>query len=696
MEKARMKVEYKQRLRILAFLVSATSFVLIGGLFSVQVFQHDMYLREADTQQKLKVEIEADRGRILDRNANALAISRDCFTLNLDRRRVNDIGGAACALANALDRNPRSLERMIRKYPHPNVMIERKLPRRKKELVEELHIQGISFDIEKDRYYPNDALGAQVIGYAGMDNEGLEGIEGFYNEVLSGDNGIAILQRDGRGGTHFNPDFLSIPPRSGQDVVLTLDIRLQEAAEDALDNAIERCGAKSGSVILMDPFRGEILALAAYPRINLNSIPHVGGREALYAAMRNRAVTDLFEPGSTFKIVTLTSVVEKGLASLDERIFCENGKYPVSRHLFHDIHKYEWLTVREIFELSSNIGVIKLAERLEKEGLYQMSRRYGFGSPTGIDFPGEVGGILNRLDGWSGLSLASIAIGQEVCVTPLQMALAFSAIANGGVLMKPLLVKEIWDTNGAPVYQAEPEVIRQVMSQETSDRLKDVLVGVVERGTGTKAGLDGIELAGKTGTAQKNLPGERGYATGKYVTSFGGFVPARKPRYAVFAVLDEPERDKWGGESAAPLVHELIESILSISGIAYVGYRDEPPSSSISNSRIETVHVSCADRESYGEEPAKNVPETPVFDLKLPARSSEEIDRGRYPFVSAVPTRGRMPDLSGLSMRVALLRLAEKGLAARVEGMGRVVEQVPGAGEEYRQETDCVVRGEVF
>ena len=531
MEKVRVKGANKVRLRLAALLIFIVLSVFIGRLFSVQVLKHGGYLRQADGQQKLKIDITADRGRILDRRGVALAISRDRYSLYYDKGEGKsvDVESVASSLADVLGVEPLSIERLIRNSKG-SALIERKISRQKKEEVEALGIVGVSFDVEKERYYPHNTLASQVIGYAGIDNKGLEGIEEYYNDVLSGVNGTAILQRDGHGGKQINPDFPSVSPRSGEDVVLTLDAKLQELAENALDHAIDRCGAKSGSVVVIEPNRGEILALACYPRIDLNSVCRVRNRGEIYAAMRNRAVTDVFEPGSSFKIVTLTSVLEKGLANLDEMVFCENGKYLVRNHLFHDIHRYGWLKVREVIELSSNIGVIKLAERVEKEGLYQMARKYGFGSRTGVDFQGEAGGVLNRLDKWSGISLASIAIGQEVCVTPLQRALAYSAIANGGFLMKPIFVKEIRDNDGEVIFEAQPEVIRKVMSRETSDRLKEVLVGVVERGTGRKTRIEGFEMAGKTGTAQKSLPGRYGYTPGKYITTVGGFFPAQNPR----------------------------------------------------------------------------------------------------------------------------------------------------------------------
>ncbi len=696
MERIRLDGAYRIRFKFLAFLLILVFLVLVGRLFSVQILQHEKYLREADNQQKLKIDIEADRGQILDRHGVSLAVSKDRFTMYLDVSRVADPKKTARSLAAVSGWQAGPLEKAIRSS-RGSILIDRKISRQQKEKVESLGIEALSFEVEKERFYPYNSLAAQVIGYAGMDNKGLEGIEGYFDGILAGERGSAILQRDGLGGRHINPDLPSVTPRSGQDIYLTIDKVLQELAENALDRAVERHGAKSGSVVVVEPYSGEILAMACYPRIDLNSVRRIRDRAEIYAAMRNRVITDVFEPGSTFKIVTLTSILEKGLANLDERIFCENGSYKVCNHTFNDIHEYGWLKVREVFELSSNIGVIKLAERLEKQGLYQMARKYGFGSRTGIDFSGESGGILNRIDKWSGLSLASISIGQEVCVTPLQMVMAYAAIANGGLLMKPTLVKEIRDTEGKVVFRSEPEVIREVMIRETCESVKELLVGVVERGTGVKTRIEGYQMAGKTGTAQKTLPGKRGYECGKYITSFGGFFPVQDPGYAVFVMLDEPKRDKWGGESAAPLFRELAESTIyafdELLDDAAPGYMaDNQPGM---GERYRVVSVSGA-RESGERRIRGRKEECPVVDLAYPSRDSGDYGRKSYPFVQSALVRGRMPDLSGLAMREAYLLVANTGLRVRIEGMGRIVKQEPSAGEQYTEKDICLLKGENF
>jgi len=696
MEKIRVQRNHQVRLLQLATLMILGLLVLVGGLFYLQILRHETYLHAAEDQQQLKVDIAADRGRILDRRGIPLAVSKDRYTFYVDIPKGFDADKAAASLAPVLGRDYRSLRRALRQ-PRGRVLVERKMTRQNKEQVEALRIPGTWFDVEKERYYPFHSLAAQVIGWAGMDNAGLEGIEGLYDEYLEGVKGAAILQVDGHEELRINPDFPTVPPKSGHDVILTLDSQLQEAAENVLDRAVERCGAKNGAVVVVDPNRGEILALACYPRIDLNTIGKVRNRSKVCAAMRNRIITDLFEPGSTFKIVTLAGILERGLANLDEQIFCENGQYLVRNHRFHDIHRYGWLKVREVVELSSNIGVIKLAERMEDEGLYQMARKYGFGSRTGVDFPGEGSGILRRLDQWSGLSLASIAIGQEICVTPLQMVMAYAAIANGGYLMKPMLVKEIRDPEGEAVFQARPEIIREVMSRETADRIRDVLVDVVEHGTGTKARIEGFQMAGKTGTAQKSLPGHRGYLPGKYMTSFGGFFPADDPRYAIFIVLDEPERDRWGGESAAPLCRELIEStIYAYDGLLEKAAPDELVHDLPSGEgRYRVLRLAEAEEKETGEDDGDEVAVS-VFDLTYLGNGASGSESKAYPFIPVVSVRGPMPDVSGLSLREACTILSSNGLRVRVEGMGKVLRQEPVAGAQYATDKLCTLWGEGF
>ncbi len=699
MEKAGLTGIYRVRLRIIVLLVLVLLGTLVGRLFTVQVLQHDSYLDQANGQQKCKVDIVADRGRITDRRGVVLAISRDRYTLYLGAEEIDKVKGSLGSLASAIGMDPHSLQGVVNRAVgrRGRILIKRRMTRQEKEEVEALGIEGVSFDMEKERYYPHDDLAAQVIGYAGIDNDGLAGIEGLFDDELSGMNGMTVLQVDGLGQKRINPDFPIVPPRNGKDVVLTIDSKLQEMAEAALDQAIESCGAKSGTVIVVKPFRGEILALACYPRLDLNEICEVAERDRVYAAMRNRAITDLFEPGSTFKIVTFAGILERGLGNLDDMIYCENGKYLVHNHYFHDTHKYQWLKVREVGELSSNIGVIKLAERLGADGLYQMARKFGFGSRTGVEFPGEAEGTLERLDKWSGLSLPSIAIGQEVCVTPLQMAMAYAAIANGGFLMKPILVKEIWDNNGEVVRKSQPEVIREVMSRETAERLKEVLVGVVDHGTGKKTRIEGIRIAGKTGTAQKGLPGRKGYVPGKYVTSFGGFFPADHPKYAVFVMLDEPERNKWGGASAAPLFRDLVEStIYSYDGILGGSTPlDMVDSGPEMDGRYSVLRFKEVAGDSRTDTSAR-FDEPPVYDLTYSAGEVVGRGPGTYPFIPRTPLRGKTPDVSGKSLREAVGILSRAGLRVKIRGMGRVTRQEPAPGESYARNDVCVLWGEAI
>ncbi len=696
MKNSRVKRVHKVRLKLLTLLVVGILTVLTGRLFSIQILEHDQYLEAANNQQKWIVDIEADRGRILDRQGVVLADSRDSYSLYVQTCNGVKVDPEKMAklLAPILEWDRRSLASTIRKSSG-NVRIDRKISRQKKEEMEKLGLQGLSFEMEKERYYPYHSLASQVVGYAGVDYDGLAGIEEYHNEDLRGVDGTAILQRDGLGRKQINPDFPFVPPMKGNDVVLTIDAHFQEIAENVLDDAMEHYGAKNGSIVIVDPYSGEILSLACSPRIDLNSIPGVRNRGELYAAMRNRVVTDVFEPGSTFKIVTLTSALEKGLANLDEKIFCENGEYLVQNHLFHDIHEYGWLKVREVIELSSNIGVIKLAERVEKEGLYQTARKFGFGSRTGVRFPGEAEGVLCRLDQWSGLSLASIAIGQEVSVTSLQMVMAYAAIANGGLLMKPIFVKEVRDSEGYVVFESQPEPIREVMTKETAERVKEVLIGVVERGTGTKSRIEGFQMAGKTGTAQKTIPGKRGYAPGKYVTTFGGFFPAQNPRCAIFVMLDEPARDKWGGESAAPLCRDLIESTL----FAYNGFLDKTAPEQLDEDspgleeRYRFLQVGSREREG-SKKKSEEDRDPPVYDLNFSNEHQTDRTALHYPFVPDRPVRGKMPDVSGLSIREAIQVLSRKGIEIRVTGMGKVVRQEPAAGENILGKNLCILWGE--
>lgn len=405
------------------------------------------------------------------------------------------------------------------------------------------------------RVYPCGQLAAHVLGFTGKDGRGLEGIEYLYDSLLSGKSRRVAAGRDARGKKFY---LLEEPWRpeemDGRELVLTLDEAIQHIVEKELAAQMERSRARGGIAIAMEPFSGEVLAMAVRP--GFDPLRYQEGDRQIW---RNRAIADSFEPGSTFKAVVLSAALQEGLASPEEQIYCEEGTLALGTGIaaIHDPHPHGWLSLEDVFAYSSNIGTVKVARRLGKALLHRYIRLFGFGSRTGIELPGEARGLVRSLEGWSRVSLEAIAIGQEIGVTPIQLVTAYAAIANGGSLLKPRIVRTL-----GPQNRLKRAVIRRILSPESSRKATEIPIQVVAHGTGIQASLEGFEVAGKTGTAQKFDPQRKGYSPGKYLSSFIGFVPARKPRIVLLVVIDEPRGEVRGGVVAAPVFREIARQVL--------------------------------------------------------------------------------------------------------------------------------------
>lgn len=435
------------------------------------------------------------------------------------------------------------------------VWIARKLTHSQVEQIRALEIEGLGFIKESKRAYPNGYLASHLLGFAGLDNIGLEGIELLYDSYLKGKAGFALFLRDAR-GKKLDLVEKMYPPLDGYDLVLTIDEVIQYIAERELDKVFKVFKAKHAMIIVMNPNTGEILALANRPTFDLNR-----ASDTPIEIRRNLAITDMFEPGSSFKIVTAAAILEEGKVKEDDRFFCENGSYRVGNHILHDHRPHGWLTFKEVIEQSSNIGTTKLAQILGPEIIYRYIKSFGFGSCLGIDLPGEICGAVKNPKFWSKTSIGAVPIGHEVGVTALQLITAISVVANGGLLMKPFVLKEIRNRYGEKIKEFSPQMVRRVISEETSRRLKDILVGVVENGTGKLARIEGFKVAGKTGTAQK-IGSDGRYVHDRFVASFIGFVPADNPLIAICIVVDEPRPYYFGGVVCAPIFKSVAQDIL--------------------------------------------------------------------------------------------------------------------------------------
>ena len=635
----------RTRVLVLAGVLALAFSGVLGRLGWLQIVRHADLAALAERQYSRTVLLPAQRGPIVDRQGVALATSSPAESLFAQPRAVGDPVRVAARLAPLLGAPAEDIHAQLtsgRQF----VWLRRKLPPATAAEIKALREPGLGFLPEPLRLYPNREVAAHVIGFEGVDG-GLEGIERAFNETLSGTPGKAVVGRDALGREVVTEATLQTPA-PGQGVMLTLDRTIQYLAEREIDAAWRRTQAKAAMAVVMDPRTGDVLAMAIRPTFNPNAFLDVPSREV----WRNRAVTDPFEPGSTFKVILAAAALEEGVVRPDDRIWAENGQITIAKTTIHDWKKYGWLTFGEVLQNSSNVGSIKVGLTLGRDRYYRYMTAFGFGAPTGVGLAGESRGVLRDPQRWSVLSLPTMSIGQEVSVTALQMVAAFGAIANDGVLMQPRLVRSLFDAEGRETRRFEPRPIRQVVSPETAHTLTRLMTQVVAAGTGHNAAIAGYEVAGKTGTAQKLDPVTRRYSRNPGVLSFVGFAPAEAPRLVMLVMLDEPKTEKWGSEAAAP--------IFSAIGAEVLRYLDVPPR----DAAPLAIVTGAADGVTGRVRPASIAPEPVIAD--------------------GAPV---MPELRGRTLRQALATLAPLGVAIQLDGRGRVVEQVPAPGAPVEAET---------
>jgi len=529
-------------------LLAAAFLLLLGAALAravwIQVVKGPEYSAMALRQHRETIVVPASRGTIVDRNGEPLAIGRMATTVYANPRQVTNPRDLTLAVGKQLGIDPATLYPTLVDHSKGFVYVARKADPRKAKILQALDYAGLGFYPEELRFYPQGPVAAQVLGYAGLDNKGLEGLERSLEGTLAGEPGSQTIVKDPFGRAL---DVVETKPeKPGRSVRLTIDRETQANAEEVLQDTVRRWGARAATAVVMDPHTGEVLAMATAPRFNANRFPTTRADRR-----RNRAVTDTYEPGSTFKLVTIA-------AGLQERMITPRTSFrlaptiKVADRVIHEAHTRgtERLTVKQIVEQSSNIGTITIAEHLGAGRLASWIDRFGFGAKTGVDFPGESAGFALPLDQWSGSTIGTVPIGHGIAVTPIQMARAYAAIANGGVLVRPHLIDRV---DGQTVGTKRG---RRVVSRAVSEQMMSMLRGVVLEGTGTEAAIPGYTVAGKTGTAAKIDP-DGTYSTSRYVASFVGMVPATKPKLVIMVMVDEPHGDIYGGVVAAPAFREI-------------------------------------------------------------------------------------------------------------------------------------------
>ena len=638
-----MTLSHKRLILLFAGL-TAWGLIVVARLVQIQLVRHKDYVQRAARQQERTIDLSPVRGSILDARGRVLAESISAESVAADPQAIVDPKATARALASipglGID-DPRELTQRL-SGSGGFAWVARQLPMGVADEVRKKKLPGIYFIEDHRRSYPRGSLAANVIGYVGLDGDGLAGIEQSFDDQVRGRKGRVTLLRDARRGVYLVGGQGANRAVDGNDVVLTIDSVIQFLAERSLAKAMEQYHAAGGSVIVMDPRDGAILAMASAPTFDPNDFA-----DYPKASWRNRNVQDMYEPGSTFKIITATAGLEEGVVTPSQILDCGNGAIQIANVEIHEHggNRYGLMTFEDVLVHSSNVGTIRVGLAVGQDRFYRWIRKFGFGERTGIRLPGETAGLVRSVSKWSLVSNASMSIGQEIGVTPLQLIRAVATVANGGLRVEPRLVDRVVGPAGSVIARPEQPKPVRVMSEKTAAVLNEMLKAVVARGTGQAAGLREHIVAGKTGTAEKAVRG--GYSADKVVASFAGYVPADRPRLVILAVIDEPHGAQYGGTIAAPMFHEIAEGALRYLGV--------PPS-------------------------------IPTRSVGAPATQLAAFSH------SAPPASGvtGVPDLRGLDARAAVAKAVASGLSVRAVGSGVVQTQNPLPGEalpENRQIT---------
>ena len=673
---------------------------LAGRLYYLQVIEYADLVGRAQKQQQRTVEVAPNRGTILDRNMHPLAMSLAVDSVFAVPSEIPDREMVARLLAPMLGVEEKDLLGRFN-ASRSFCWVKRKVSDQEAGRVRALNLKGVYFEKEMKRFYPKGELAAHALGYVGLDDNGLAGLEYGMNDAIKGRPGRIVVGTDARHQSFLSSERKGEP---GKSVVLTLDENIQYIAEKALAETVETWHATGGAVVVENPSTGDILALASSPTLDANDYAKSGE-----AARVNRAVGWVYEPGSTFKLVTVSAALEEHLTRPDEVIDCQMGKIVLARHTFHFHQPFGSLTVADVVAKSSEVGAIKLGLRLGEERLFRYIRNFGFGERTAIQLPGEERGLLKSPDHWSGISIGAVSTGQEVGVTPVQLITAYSSIANGGVLFRPRIVKDVF--RGSQHDPVTPPTGRRVVSQRTAELMKGMLAGVVDHGTAVAAQLQGYSAAGKTGTAQK-IDASGRYSRSQYVASFVGFAPVERPAVTILVVIDSPVGGHHGAEVAAPAFRSIAEQTLSYLSVpqdnpsilpqiasstpaksARQAREDQavvPPSESETSdtATLSLQSVSLASPLPEPDSPPNGSPNQPTDAVKSIVTESQKQ-------VTGVLDHGpvmTVPDFSGLPVRRVAQKCQELGLGLNVRGSGLAFAQNPAAGVQVPAGAEMTVQ----
>lgn len=673
----------ERRITVFMVVFALLLVIIFYKLFTIQVIDSAKYRLAAKKQYESRISLKPSRGIIYDRKMNPLVSNVNMYSFAADPNMVDNKDSVAQLFADIFGKSKNTYLDKLTAKNTSFIWLERRIDPKFENSVKDLNISGVIKLNEPNRVFTHEQLGSQVVGFTNIDNIGLSGIELELNDDLAGKDGYVVMQKDGLGRKRPAVEYPRSEPVDGTNIILTIDMNIQQIVEEELSHGIMMNNSTGGKVVVMSVKTGEILGMSS---VQLDG----SSRDKI------AVITDMYEPGSTFKIVTAAAALEEALLNKYGVINTYGGEYMKIK----DSHKSSSMSFQQVIEQSSNVGIIQVAEKLGRERFYKYARDFGYGITTGIDLPGEMKGRLKRPVEFSPVSLNYMSIGYEVLVTPLQMTNAYACIGNGGMMMKPFIIKKVLAPDGSTIRDFQPTEIRNVVSRNTARTLTELLVGVVERGTGVDAKIEGVKIAGKTGTAQKLVDGA--YSKSKYTASFIGYFPAENPQIVVSVIMDAPQAGEiYGGKVAAPIFKRIAERIIDMTGL----HEYSQPENNATNiilannihqtenipdvNNLNLVNFDIADAQkilkenniAYEIEGAKKdaviveqkfyTNEKGVKKMKLITSASNEINKKEGQ---------KMPDLRGMSMRKCIKLMSTMGIEYKVNGNGKVTTQSPEPG----------------
>ena len=649
------------RALIIILFVFVFFFGLVIKLIDVQLVKGEELKYYAQKQQTNFETIKAERGLIYDRNDILLVYNRHDVSFYVDLRMLPQKKKSEIAdlFSKTFGKSKSHYLKLLNQKPK-TICLEKKAPLEKASLLNDYKLSAMFSVDDPSRVYHYGSLGSHILGYVNNDYSGVNGIDKYFNDLLSGRDGKRLIERNAIGGLITVNEDNTIPAFPGKNLFLTIDKSYQSIIESELKSGIEEFDAESGVGIIMDPNTGEILALCNVDDFDPNLYWKYSDEQR-----RDKAITDTYEPGSTFKAFSLAALLEENKCKEKDLVFVENGRYKYKTAYITDSHKNTYLTVKGVFEESSNIGMSKLIQKLDDNDFYKYLRAFGFGNYSSICLPGETSGKLKKPDEWSGITKAFMSFGYEVSVTPIQLITAYSSLINGGMLYQPLLVKRVEDSDGNIIVENSPKVVRKVISGKTSDRMIALLKSVVENGTGEIAKSDLITIGGKTGTSKIASDGK--YMSGKYNSSFVGFFPAENPKLICLVLINSPKTQYYGGKVAAPIFKKIVERIVQ-----------SDPSKFLKNKLNESIDQKFSENQSLSDKKTKSIEQQTNFKFASISAQSK--------------SKNLMPDLNGLTMKEALEILSGLGIKYRMNGSGIVTSQSIDPGIKINQNSSCIIK----